>query len=135
MAVLGQVHATFFTTHQMQEMFYMPDEIILARMMTALVLEFEKAMHYHDEGYESDNDYVLPPKVMRPIHIYSVFTTKASFDLTISPKPSAQSHPTLPDVPEAYHSEKGSACASSSRRHPYQQKMSPRMKKVSQLQT
>ena len=34
----------------------MPDEIILARMMTALDLEFEKAMHYNDEGYERDNN-------------------------------------------------------------------------------
>ena len=40
----------------MQEMIYMLDEIILVRMMAALNLEFEKAMHYHDEGYESNND-------------------------------------------------------------------------------
>ena len=49
----------------------MPDEIILARMMTALDLEFEKDMHYHDGGYESDNDYGLPAGVMRPVCIYS----------------------------------------------------------------
>ena len=36
---------------------HMSDEIVLTRMMTALDLEFEKAMHYHDEGYESHNDY------------------------------------------------------------------------------
>ena len=41
-------------------MIYMPDEIMLTRMMTALDLEFEKAMHYHNEGYESDNNYGLP---------------------------------------------------------------------------
>ena len=41
-------------------MTYMPDKIVLARMMTALDLEFEKAMHYHNEGYQSDNDYGLP---------------------------------------------------------------------------
>ena len=35
----------------------MPDEIVLARMITDLDLEFEKkAMHYHGDGYESDND-------------------------------------------------------------------------------
>ena len=45
----------------MPKMIYMLDEIILARMMTAPDLEFEKAMHYSDEGYESDNDYGLPP--------------------------------------------------------------------------
>ena len=56
-SVLGRVHAAFFTTHQMQEMIHMPVKIILARMMAALDLEFEKAMHYHVEGYESDNDW------------------------------------------------------------------------------
>ena len=61
MCFLERIHAAFFTTHQMQEMIYMLDEIILARMIDALDLEFEKAMHYHDEGYESNNDYGLPP--------------------------------------------------------------------------
>ena len=56
----------------------MPDD--LARMMTALDLEFEKALHYHDKGYESDNDYGLPAQIMRPVHIYSVSNTKASFN-------------------------------------------------------
>ena len=62
-------------------MIYMPDEIALERMMTALDLEFEKAMHYHYEGYESDSDYGLSPEVMRPVCIYSVFTIEASFNV------------------------------------------------------
>ena len=49
-------------------------------MMTALDLEFEKAMHYHDEGYESDNDYGLQLQIMKPIQVYSIFTNEASFD-------------------------------------------------------
>ena len=65
----------------MQVMIYMPDEITLVRLLTALDLELEKAMHYHDEGHDRDNNYGLPGQVMRPIHIYSVFTTEASFDL------------------------------------------------------
>ena len=80
MSVLGRVHASFFTTHQMQEMIYMLDDVNKARMMVVLDLEFEKAIHHHDEGYESYNDYGLPPQVTKPIHIYSFFTTKASFD-------------------------------------------------------
>ena len=44
-------------------------------------LQFEKSMHYHDKGYESVNDYGLPPQVMRSGHIYLVFTTEASFNL------------------------------------------------------
>ena len=62
-------------------MIYMPDEVILVRMMVALDLEFEKAMHYHNEGYESDNDYGLQPQVTRSICIYLVFNTEASIDL------------------------------------------------------
>ena len=108
-SVLVRVHAAFFTNHQMEEMFCMPDVIIMVRMMTALDLEFEKAMYYHDEEYESDNDYGLPPQVMRPIHIYSVFTTEAAFDPAGFTTTSAQSHPSLPDILEAYHTKKGSA--------------------------
>ena len=81
MDVLGRVHTTFFTSHQMQEIIYMPEEIILVRMMTALDLVSEKAMYYHNEGYESNNNHEVPPQVTRPIHIYSVSTTEASFDL------------------------------------------------------
>ena len=74
-SILGRVHATIKT------IIYMPDEIVLARMITVLDIEFKKAMHYHYEGYESDNDYGLPPQIMRPVCIYSVFTTEASFNL------------------------------------------------------
>ena len=60
----------------------MPDEIVLARIMTVLDLEFERALHYHDEGYESDNEYGLPTQVIRPVCVYSVSTTEASFNPT-----------------------------------------------------
>ena len=58
----------------------MPDEIVWARIMTALDLEFEKALYYHAEGYDNDNDYGLPGQVMRSIHAYLVSTTEASFN-------------------------------------------------------
>ena len=80
-SILGRFHAVFFNCHQSKAVTYMLDEIVLVRMMTALDLEFEKAMHYHDEGYESDTDCGFQPQVTRPIDIYSVFTTEASFDL------------------------------------------------------
>ena len=54
---------------------------VLARMMTAMDLEFEKSMHYHDEEYECDNNYEPQLQVMIPVHIYLVFTTEASFNL------------------------------------------------------
>ena len=59
----------------------MLDEIVLARIMTAVDLEFEKAMHYHNEGYESNNDYALLHQVIRPVCIYLVSTTEASYIL------------------------------------------------------
>ena len=65
MSILDRVHAAFFNYHQSNEMTHMPDEIVLARIMTTLDLKFEKALHYHDKGYESDNAYGLPAQVMR----------------------------------------------------------------------
>ena len=80
MSILGRDHAAFFNYHQFSKMTHMPDEIALARIMTAPDLEFERALHYHVEGYESDNEYGLPTQVMRPICVYSVSTTEASFN-------------------------------------------------------
>ena len=81
-AILSRVHAAFFNYHHFSEMTNMPDEVVLARIMTALDLEFERALHYHDERYHSDNDYGLPGPVMKPVCIYLVSTTKASFNPT-----------------------------------------------------
>ena len=75
--ILGRVHVAFFNYHHFNKMTHMSDQIVLARIMTALDLEFEVA---HDKGYESDNDYGLPTQVMRPVHVYSVSTTDASFN-------------------------------------------------------
>ena len=79
-AFLSRVHTAFFNYHHFSEMNNMPDEIVLARNMTAFDLEFERAPIYHDEGYNSDNDYGLPGPVMRPMHVYLVLTTVASFN-------------------------------------------------------
>ena len=59
-AILGRVHVDFFNYHHFNEMTNSPDEIVLARIMTALDLEFESVLHYHDKGYKSDNDSGLP---------------------------------------------------------------------------
>ena len=69
----------------MEEIIYIPDEIILVRMMTALDLHFEKDMHYHDEG-------------MRVTII-----TVASFDLA------EYTANQCPDILRMYHSMKGFA--------------------------
>ena len=65
-AILGRIHTAFFNYHYFGKMTNMPDEIVLARIMTAFDLEFERALHYHDEGYDSDNDYGLWGQFMRP---------------------------------------------------------------------
>ena len=39
-SILGRIHAAFFNCHQFEAITYMPDEIVLVRMMTALDLEF-----------------------------------------------------------------------------------------------
>ena len=59
-SILERVHAVFFNYYQFTAMTYMPDEIILVRMMTTLDLEFKRALHFHDKGCESNNDYGLP---------------------------------------------------------------------------
>ena len=58
----------------------MADGIVLSRIMTALDLEFKRTLHYHDEQYDSDNDCGLPGPVMRPVLVYLVSTTEASFN-------------------------------------------------------
>ena len=80
MSILGWVHLAFFNHHLFNVMTYILDENVLAMMMTTPDLESEKAMLYQNEGYESDNDYGLPPHVMRPAWSYSVSTTEASFN-------------------------------------------------------
>ena len=79
-SILDRVHAAFFNYQQFNEMTNMLHEIILARIMTDLDLEFKRALHYHNEGYESDNDYWLPTQVMRPVYVYSISTTEASLN-------------------------------------------------------
>ena len=87
----------------------MMDEIVLARMMTALDLKFKKAMHYHDEGYNSDNDNGLPPQVMRSVHIYSVLPLRPPLPWLNTREHNALSPLSHPDDPEACHSLQGSA--------------------------
>ena len=58
----------------------MPDEIVLEGIMTAFDLEFERTLHYYNEGYDSDNNYDLPDPFMRPVYIYLVSMTEASLN-------------------------------------------------------
>ena len=58
-AILCSVHTTFFNYHHFSEITNIPDEIILARIMTPFALESKRAMLYHNEEYDSDNDWTI----------------------------------------------------------------------------
>ena len=49
-SILEKVHKAFFNYFQFHAMANTSDEIVLARMMTTLDLEYERVLHYHDEG-------------------------------------------------------------------------------------
>ena len=61
----------------------------------ALEIEFERALQFHDEGYESSDDYGLPKLLIRSAHIYSVSSSaETSYnpaDYQESPTPTSQS--------------------------------------------
>ena len=40
----------FFNYNYFSKMINIPDKIVLAKIMTALDLEFERLLHYHDEN-------------------------------------------------------------------------------------
>ena len=49
-AILSRVHTASFYYHCFSEMTNIPCEIVLARIMTVLDLEFESALHYYNKG-------------------------------------------------------------------------------------
>ena len=132
MSILGRVHTSFFNYHQFNEMTNMHGETVLARIMTALDLEFKRALHYHDEGYESDNDYGLRCLlVFSFFSVYSVSTMEASFNLLTTREhnvPSFPSHPGDPGM--SCLSVKESADAQPLMIHPCQ-KWTPMMRNIS----
>ena len=90
----------------------MPDGIILARRMTALDLDFEKALHYHSEGCESDNVYGLTAQVMR----LCTFINSQQLRPPLAPPPTRKCNiPPLSSCPNhpgmTFPSVKGSASA------------------------
>ena len=98
-AILHRVHTAFFNYYYFSKITNMPDEIVLARIMTALDLEFERALHYHNEGYDSDNDYDLPGPCMRPVCIYLVSVHEAAFNPTDYKEAQDATSPSVPRGP------------------------------------
>ena len=69
--ILSRVHKAFFNYHYFSKMTNMPDEIVFVKIMTVFDEDFERALHYHDEGYDRDNDCDLPGPFMRPVHVFT----------------------------------------------------------------
>ena len=86
-------------------MTYMLDEIILGRMMTALDLEFERPLHYHDAGMRATTAMGAHPRSQDLSVCTPCSQQRPPFTELTSPQPSTQSHPSLPDILEACHSE------------------------------
>ena len=59
-------------------------------------LDFERELHYHDDGYDSDNDYCLAAPFMRPVCIYLLSSTKGSFNPTDYRETEGFTFPTIP---------------------------------------
>ena len=79
-AILVKVQTAFLNCNYFCKLTNMSDEIVLAMIMTALDLEFARALHYHDECYDIDNDYDLPGPFTIPVYIYLVSMTRASLN-------------------------------------------------------
>ena len=72
---------------------------VLAGWWLPWTWEFKRALHYYNEGYDSDKDYRLPPHITRPVHIYSVFSAEASFNLAVYTTTQCQLSPFTPRCP------------------------------------
>ena len=64
-------------------------------------------MHYHNAGYKCNNDYGLLAQVMRPVHIYLVSMTEASFNLADYKKAQNTISPFMPRQPRSLSSHGG----------------------------
>ena len=73
--VLNKVHVSFFSSDYFSEITTRANKHLLAKFMLVLEIEFERALQFHDEGYESGDDHDLPKLLIRSTHIYLVSST------------------------------------------------------------
>ena len=67
--------------------------------MLALEIEFERALQFHDEGYESGDDYDLPKPLIRSTHIYLVSSAaETSFNPTNYQESTTPTSPLIPEM-------------------------------------
>ena len=92
--VLDKVHEAFFNSDYFIEITTRENEHLLTQFPSALEIEFERALHFHDEGYESGDDYGLPKPLITSAYINSVSSAaKTSFNPTHYPESTAPTSP------------------------------------------
>ena len=59
--IIDKVYKAFFHCDDYLHWAHRPDKVLHYTFILALEVEFKLALHQHDEGYDTDNIYDLPP--------------------------------------------------------------------------
>ena len=70
--ILDNAYMAFFNDDYFGKMTTRVNEHLLAQFTFALEIKFDRALQFHDEDYESSDDYDLPKPLIRWTHIYLV---------------------------------------------------------------
>ena len=62
--IIDKVHERFFHSGNFIKITCMVNEHHLVQFMFILEIKFERALHLHDEGYKSDDNYGLPKQLI-----------------------------------------------------------------------
>ena len=76
--IIGKVYKVFFQCDDYLHWANSPDKVLCSTFILALEVNFELALHQHNEGYDTDNIYDLPPMPKRTACIQAVITTNMS---------------------------------------------------------
>ena len=68
--VLNRIYKAFFHSKDFLDRVHRPDQILLAILMLALEIEFERALYLYDEGYETSDNYCLPQLLNKSTWFY-----------------------------------------------------------------
>ena len=73
--IIDKVYKAFFHCNDYHHWALRPDQVLHSTFILALEVEFELALHQHDEGYDIDNIYDLPPMLKNTACIHAVTST------------------------------------------------------------
>ena len=77
--IINKVYKAFFHCDDFLHWAHRPDQVLHSTFILALVVEFELALHQHDDVYAIDNNYDLPQPLKRTAHIYVVTSPNEDF--------------------------------------------------------